>query len=112
MPGRAVRFRCQASQPAFFSRLQRSEAARLHEARSYLDRMRRPYVHLVDGGLIDNLGMRVAIDFAVELGGFVQLVEALGYHHLTHAVFISVNAETDPNYAIDQSPDARTSGKR
>ena len=82
------------------------EAARLHEARSYLDRMRRPYVHLVDGGLIDNLGMRVAIDFAVELGGFVQLVEALGYHHLTHAVFISVNAETDPNYAIDQSADA------
>src|SRR5262249_25484106 len=60
---------------------------------------------LVDGGLIDNLGLRVAIDFAVEQGGFVELVDALGYRDLTHVVFISVNAETDPNYAIDQSAD-------
>ena len=29
----------------------------------------------------------------------------MGYRDLTHVVFISVNAETDPNYAIDQSPD-------
>jgi NTE family protein len=83
-----------------------SRSVRLHEARSYLDRSRRPHVHLVDGGLIDNLGLRVAIDFAVEQGGFFELVEALGYQDLTHVVFISVNAETDPNYAIDQSPDS------
>jgi hypothetical protein len=55
--------------------------------------------------LIDNLGLRVAGDFAVEQGGFFQLVDALGYHNVTHVVFISVNAETDPNYAIDQSAD-------
>jgi NTE family protein len=83
----------------------RGEAVRIQETRTYLDRSRRPYVHLVDGGLIDNLGLRVAIDFAVEQGGFVELLDALGYYDLTHVVFISVNAETDPNYAIDQSPD-------
>jgi NTE family protein len=83
----------------------RGQAVRLQEALTYLDRMRRPHVHLVDGGLIDNLGLRVAVDFAVEQGGFVELVDALGYHDLTHVVFISVNAETDPNFAIDQSPD-------
>jgi NTE family protein len=83
----------------------RGQAVRLQEALTYLDRTRRPHVHLVDGGLIDNLGLRVAVDFAVEQGGFVELVDALGYHDLTHVVFISVNAETDPNYAIDQSPD-------
>ena len=33
------------------------------------------------------------------------MVDALGYRDLTHVVFISVNAETDPNYAIDQSAD-------
>ena len=76
---------------------------RVEEARTYMDRSRRPHVHVVDGGLIDNLGLRVAGDFAVEQGGFFQLVEALGYHAVTHVVFISVNAETDPNYAIDQS---------
>jgi len=83
----------------------RGQAVRLQEARTYLDRARRPYVHLVDGGLIDNLGLRVAIDFSVEQGGFVELIDALGYHDLTHVVFIAVNAETDPNYAIDQSAD-------
>ncbi len=83
----------------------RTRIVRLEEARTYLDRSRRPHVHLVDGGLIDNLGLRVAGDFAVEQGGFFELVDALGYPDVTHVVFISVNAETDPNYAIDQSAD-------
>jgi NTE family protein len=83
-----------------------SQSVRLEETKSYLDRARRPYVHLVDGGLIDNLGLRVAADFAVEQGGFFELVEALGYDELTHVVFISVNAETDPNFAIDQTADS------
>jgi NTE family protein len=80
-----------------------TRSVRLEEARTYMDRSRRPNVHLVDGGLIDNLGLRVAGDFAVEHGGFFELVDALGYRDVTHVVFISVNAETDPNYAIDQS---------
>jgi NTE family protein len=83
----------------------RGREVHMQDALAYLDRRRRPHVHLVDGGLIDNLGLRVAVDFAVEQGGFVELVDALGYRDLTHVVFISVNAETDPNYAIDQSPD-------
>ena len=82
-----------------------TRVVRVEEARTYMDRSRRPHVHLVDGGLIDNLGLRVAGDFAVEQGGFFELVDALGYHDVTHVVFISVNAETDPNYAIDQSAD-------
>jgi len=86
-------------------RAARTRIVRLEEARAYLDRARRPHVHLVDGGLIDNLGLRVAGDFAVEQGGFFELVDALGYRDVTHVVFISVNAETDPNYAIDQSAD-------
>ncbi len=83
----------------------RVRVGRLEEARTYMDRSRRPHVHLVDGGLIDNLGLRVAGDFAVEQGGFYELVDALGYRDVSHVVFISVNAETDPNYAIDQSAD-------
>jgi len=83
----------------------RTRSARLEEARTYMDRSRRPNIHLVDGGLIDNLGLRVAGDFAVEQGGFFELVEALGYPDVTHVIFISVNAETDPNYAIDQDAD-------
>jgi NTE family protein len=77
--------------------------ARLRDAHSYRDAAKRPYVHLVDGGLIDNLGVRASIDFAVENGGFLELMDALGYHHLTHAVFISVNAQRAPDLSIDQS---------
>jgi NTE family protein len=77
--------------------------ARVREAHSYRDVARRPYIHLVDGGLIDNLGVRASIDFAVENGGFVELMNSLGYHHLTHAVFISVNAQRAPDLSIDQS---------
>jgi NTE family protein len=88
---------------ANIDRSARTRSVRLEEARTYMDRSRRPNVHLVDGGLIDNLGLRVAGDFAVEQGGFFELVDALGYRDVTHVVFISVNAETDPNYAIDQS---------
>src|SRR5690349_21491594 len=82
-----------------------TRAVRLEEARTYLDRSRRPHIHLVDGGLIDNLGLRVAGDFAVEHGGFFELMEALGYRDVSHVVFISVNAETASNYAIDQNAD-------
>jgi NTE family protein len=84
---------------------ERTRIVRLEEARTYMDRSRRPHVHLVDGGLIDNLGLRVAGDFAVEQGGFFELVKALGYQDVTHVVFISVNAETDANYAVDQRAD-------
>jgi NTE family protein len=80
-----------------------TRVVRLEEARTYLDRSRRPHVHLVDGGLIDNLGLRVAGDFAVEHGGFFELVDALGYRDVSHVVFISVNAETASNHAIDQT---------
>lgn len=76
---------------------------RIRETRSYRDVKRRPYVHLVDGGLIDNLGVRASIDFAVEHGGFLELIDALGYRDLTHAVFISVNAQRAPDLSIDQS---------
>src|SRR5262245_4364714 len=79
------------------------EHARVRETRSYRDVARRPYIHLVDGGLIDNLGVRASIDFAVENGGFPELMEALGYSNLTHAVFISVNAQRAPDLSIDQS---------
>ncbi len=84
------------------------QSARAREARTYRDRTRRPHIHLVDGGLIDNLGVRAPIDFAIENGGFFELADAVGYHDITAAVFVSVNAETDPDLAADRSPDVPT----
>src|SRR4029450_3188163 len=56
----------------------RIRMVRLEEARTYMDRSRRPHIHLVDGGLIDNLGLRVAGDFAVQHGGCSEVEEDAG----------------------------------
>lgn len=39
------------------------------QAHSYLDARRRPFIHLVDGGLADNLGVRRLLDRALAGGG-------------------------------------------
>jgi NTE family protein len=66
---------------------------RIRETRSYHDVKRRPYIHLVDAGLIDNLGVRASIDFDMENGGFPELIDALGYHDKNHAASFGLAGE-------------------
>jgi NTE family protein len=72
---------------------------------SYLDRARRPYVHLLDGGLSDNLAVRSLLDTETLLGGRRPLVRALQLEQVSKVVFVVVNAETDGDGAIDRSAD-------
>ena len=85
---------------------------RVEEARTYMDRSRRPHVHLVDGGLIDNLGLRVAGDFAVEQGGFFELVDALGYHDVTQSCSSRSTPRPIPIMRSIKVPPRRTSSRR
>jgi NTE family protein len=81
---------------------------RLREIESYLDRERRPYVHLLDGGLSDNMGLRGILEIAALYGG---LSNALRLSHLgpvRKLVFISVNAETDSDRSVDASANTPT----
>jgi NTE family protein len=43
--------------------------------RSYGDYRKNPYVHLVDGGTSDNLGLEALIDADLEFGGMERLIE-------------------------------------
>jgi NTE family protein len=43
--------------------------------RSYADYRKNPYVHLVDGGTSDNLGLEALIDADLEFGGLERLIE-------------------------------------
>jgi NTE family protein len=72
--------------------------------RTYLDRETRPYVHILDGGLVDNLGTRGPLD-DVATAGFDQLLHEAGKSHLTHAVLVSVDAEPGPRYELNRSAD-------
>lgn len=54
------------------------------------------YVHLVDGGLSDNLGLRVTIERAATTGGYVELVNASGLTRFRRILHLVVNAQTNP----------------
>lgn len=63
------------------------------------------YVHLLDGGLADNLGARGTPDFVGRTGGIIETTRRSGYRGVRKAVFIMVNAETASQPIQDRSPD-------
>ena len=53
------------------------------------------YVHLLDGGLADNLGLRLPIEKAVVAGGYSRLAASSGFTRFRRLVYIVVNAQTE-----------------
>ena len=82
---------------------------RLAELESFRARDRggllRPHVHLLDGGLSDNVGARGPMEYVGRFGSVIEGTRAHGYRGVRHAVFIVVNAETSVRAAEDRSPD-------
>lgn len=78
--------------------------ARSQELLSYLDREKRPYVHLLDGGLSDNLSIRGILDLETLIGS--QAVQRdFRLAEMEKLVVIVVNAQNDPDNLINQSAD-------
>lgn len=75
------------------------------QEQSYLDAAARPYIHLIDGGLADNVGVRRLLDRALSGRGmgatFSEVKIAPGSIH--RLVLITVNSERDPARRVDQS---------
>ncbi|MFQ5930375.1 MAG: patatin-like phospholipase family protein, partial [Acidobacteriota bacterium] len=61
----------------------------------YLDSEKKRYVHLVDGGVADNLGLRAALDRVLTLGDVWATLKYFGKEDTHKVVFIVVNAETE-----------------
>lgn len=59
---------------------------------AYRDAAAHPFVHLVDGGLSDNLGLRSTLDAVVLQRGAWNLSRSIGITDVRKAVFIVVNA--------------------
>lgn len=72
------------------------------ELRSYLDRARRPYIHLLDGGISDNTGLRGLFDRILAERNPQRLTRALGAPALRKVVLIMVSAETRPDLSLDR----------
>lgn len=81
------------------------------QQRSYLDGESRPYVHLVDGSVADNLGVRRLLDHALASGGFQESFREVGIEpaSVRRLVLITVNSERDPNVRVDARDHVLTS---
>jgi len=61
----------------------------------FLDAKEKPYLHLVDGGVADNLGLRVLVERVTLLGDAWKALQAGGLADVHKFVVIIVNAETE-----------------
>lgn len=73
------------------------------ELRSYLDPSRRPFIHLLDGGMTDNLGLRGMLDRILSAESASSMARALRAKSIRKAVLILVSAETGPDFSQDLS---------
>jgi NTE family protein len=77
------------------------------DARLYLDAEKRPFIHLVDGGVADNLGLRAALDAVLALGNIWSTLKFQGREDVQKIVLIVVNAEkkmTEERYLSGKIP--------
>jgi NTE family protein len=80
---------------------------RANELRSYLDAKQRPYIHLLDGGLSDNIGMRSVLETTALFGGLESIFQMLGAKNIRKLVYLIVSAETAPDinqYTLNEIP--------
>jgi len=67
----------------------------VNNLRPYLDAKKTKYLHLVDGGVADNLGLRTALDRVTLFGDFWTTLKFSGIEDVHKVVIITMNAETE-----------------
>jgi NTE family protein len=72
-------------------------------AKSYQNSQARPYLHLVDGGVVDNLGVRSLLDHAIARGSLRKSFAHLPPGSVHRIVLVSVNSERDLGDRLDDS---------
>jgi NTE family protein len=98
-PPWAVPFLESADPPRPAARAVRS----LRSAMRFADRTNRPYLHLVDGGVADNLGMRAVLDALQILQALHMSGRPTPLDHLRRIVVIVVNSLSSPPTDWDKS---------
>lgn len=67
-----------------------------------LESREKPYLHLVDGGVTDNLGLRAILDRVILRGSFWESIKGTPVEKVHKVIFIVVNAETQPDTKWDK----------
>jgi NTE family protein len=69
----------------------------------YFDSEKKRYIHLVDGGVSDNLGLRAILDRIIGRGSIWETIKGTFMEKAKKIVFIVVNAETEPDRKWDRT---------
>ncbi len=89
-------------------KLQQQDNTRTEQIKSgllrYIEKDHIDYIHLVDGGVADNLGVRVLYDTANIISSVPELSEKLYSRPPKYLVLLLVNAAVSPKKHMDKSP--------
>jgi NTE family protein len=81
-----------------------------NDKNSFLDPEKKPYIHLVDGGVGDNLGLKAVLDRILVRGSVWGTIKGTPMEKVHKVVFIVVNAETEPDPKWDRTERVPTFG--
>ena len=107
---------CKFSLPAFFAVFSDPATAprpasralnRLRDLMLYDDGARRPYIHLLDGGLSDNLGMRAVLETVQDLEALSSVGQPSPLDNVRRIIVFVVNSRSSPKtdwYEKEKSP--------
>jgi len=76
---------------------------RYREMQSFQDSTNRPFVHLVDGGVSDNLGLRGVLEDLEEIEASKEYRKAQGVRFLKRLVVVMVNSLSVPDTGWDRA---------
>ena len=76
---------------------------RYREMQDFQNSKERPYIHLVDGGVADNLGVRAVMETLEELAVSTAFRGEVGFGGITRFVMIVVNARSAPRADWDRN---------
>ncbi|MGA8391348.1 MAG: patatin-like phospholipase family protein [Burkholderiaceae bacterium] len=75
---------------------------RYKETQSFQDSTNRPYLHLVDGGVSDNIGVRGVLEFLEEAAASAAYRGELGFGVVRRIVLLVVNSHSSPSTDWDR----------
>lgn len=84
------------SDPATVPRPAARALNRLRDLMIYEDSVRRPYIHLLDGGLSDNLGMRAVLETVEDLEALSAVGQASPLDNVRRIIVFVVNSRSSP----------------
>ncbi len=72
----------------------------------YFARDQKPYIHLYDGGLSDNLGVRSYLNLLSVMGGAYEAIKFRGFADTHRLLIMAVNSQTELQPAFDHRENA------